>query len=286
MILLTGATGTIGSELVKLLAPERDRLRVMSRDPERAAAITEMGIEVVLGDLDDPASLGAAFSGIDKLFLLTSPAPQQVQQHSNAIEAAQRAGVGYIVRVSVIGAGIDAPFQLGRWHGETDRALADSGVAYTILQPHSFMQNLLASAPLIATTGELYANGGNGKFAAVDARDVAAVASNLLLHPGREGKTYTVTGPEPISYRDMATDLSKVLGRPVRYVDLPAEQMQAGMVAAGLPEWLAQDLVALNEMFGAGRAAHVSTAVPDITGRAARPFTQFARDYADAFEQT
>lgn len=284
MILLTGASGAIGGELVRLLANARIPLRVMTSDPRRIEAIGERRIEVVVGDLNEPESLHAPFAKVEKLFLLTDPSTLQLAQHCNAVAAAGRAGVGYIVKISALGAAVGAAIQLARWHGEADRTLRESGIPYTILRPHTFMQNLLDSAPSIATRGEFYGNGGAGKFPAVDARDVAAVAAHLLIHPGREGKTYDVTGPAPISFSDMAAELSRVLGKPVRYVYLEADAMQASLIQGGMPEWLAADLVRWNEEFGAGHAATVSHAVSEITGRPARSFDQFALDYADAFE--
>lgn len=285
MILLTGATGTIGGELVRLLANARIPIRVMTRHPHRVKAIGERRVDVVVGDLDDPASLRAPFENIEKLFLLTATNPRQVAQHTNAIAAAEQAGVSYVLKISALGASVDAPLRLTQWHGEADSALCESGIPNTILRPHWYMQNLLGSAPSIATTGAFSGNGGDGKFPAVDTRDIAAVAAHLLTHPGREGKIYDLTGPVPISYADMAAELARVLGRPVRYINLETDAMRSALIRDGVPEWLAADLVHLNEIFGAGRATTVSNAIAEITGRAARTFKQFAVDYADAFER-
>ena len=283
MILLTGATGTIGSELVRLLAQQGVGARALVRNTDKAAAIAAAGIEVVQGDLAEPDTLRPAFDGAEKLFLLTGPDLTQVALQQHALRAARDAGVGYVVKISAIGAAPDAPMQFGRWHAEIDRLVSEMGVGYAVLQPHSFMQNLLMSAPGIAATGEFYGSTAEGKYSVVDARDVAAVAAELLTGSGYEDGTYQITGPAALSGKEMARHFSEALGREVRYVDLPPEQFKQGLVGAGIPEWLADDLVILNQIFAAGHGTAVSATVREVTGRPARGLAQFVEDHKAAF---
>lgn len=283
MILLTGATGTIGSYLGKLLVDEDAPFKALVRNPQRAAELRELHVDVVEGDLAIPDSLEVAMQEVDKLFLLSSADERQVELQCNAIEAARAAGVKYLVKVSAIGSAPDSPVQLGRHHAAIEQAVHDSGMAYTILRPNSFMQNFLMSAPTIIGSGEFFGASGDGKIAMVDTRDVAAVAAGLLTGDGRPGEILEVTGPEAISLQQVAATLSEVLDKPVKYVDIPAADLKAGMMETGLPEWLATDLVALHGMYRQGQAAAVSDVVPTITGRPARSFDSFARDHAGAF---
>ncbi len=283
MILVTGATGTIGGELTKLLAEQDIPFRALVRSPEKAQALETQHIETVVGDLQDPASLDRAFNGAGSVFLLSAADERQVKLQLNAVEAAERASVSYVVKVSVIGAEADAPIKLGRDHAAIEQALAGTGITTAFLRPHSFMQNLLGSVELIAKQSEFYGAAGAAKVPLIDARDVAAAAAALLIKPCHESESHVLTGPEGISNNEIAQILSEVTGKSIRYVDIPPEQLKAGMVSAGMPEWLAADLQTLHEMWSKGAGMEVSDGIPTITGRAGRTFREFAQDYAAAF---
>ncbi|HET6765308.1 MAG TPA: SDR family oxidoreductase [Longimicrobiaceae bacterium] len=283
MIVVTGATGKIGSELVRLLRERGQGVRAIVRSAEKGAELAALGAELAVGDLGDAASLRAAFAGGDKLFLLAPAGPDQVALQHNAIQAAKQAGIRHVVKVSALGAAPDSPVALGRWHAETEAELAASGMAWTVLQPHSFMQNLLGSAGTVAGQGMLYAPVGDAPVALVDTRDVAAVAAGVLTQPGHEGRTYVVTGGEAVTYARVAQALGAATGRPVQYVDVPPEAARGGMLAAGLPEWLVDDLLGLFAIFKAGHGATTTDAVRTIGGREPTTIEQFARDHAAAF---
>jgi len=285
MILVTGSTGTIGGELLRLLGERDISCRALVRTPDKAEGMRAHQIEAVVGDFADPASLDRVFEGISRVFLLSAAHERQAELQLNAIAAAKRAGVGYIVKVSVIGAAPDAPIKLGRDHATVERGILDAGITAAILRPHSFMQNVLGSAPIIVQKGEFYGSTGDAKAPLIDARDVAAAAATFLSQPSAQTVSHTLTGPEAISNDEIAHILGDVMGKPVRYVDIPGEQLKAGMVAAGMPEWLATDLLTLNEMWARGMGLEVSNAVPLITGRPGRTFQEFVRDYAAAFRE-
>lgn len=283
-ILVTGATGTIGARLVQRLTAREIPVRAFVRDPVNAQSLHAPSVEIATGDLADPASIRNALHGIEKMFLLTSSSPDQVTLQGNAVRAAEEAGVRHIVKVSALGARPDAPFHLGRWHAETEDQIRDTGLAFTFLHPHVFMQNFLGFASTIQRDEAFYAPLGRAAVSMVDARDVAEVAAAVLQHPAyHTGQTYVITGPEAVSYADAAEALSTVLDRPIRYVDVPPEAYRDRLVEAGRPEWLADDLTALSRIFRAGHGAHLSSVVRDLTGRRGRRFGRFVRDYADAF---
>ena len=281
VILITGGTGNVGSELVRLLLERGAEIRLLARDPGK---VRVEGAEVVGGDLSKPETLAPALAGVDHAFLLSSYLPDQYALHANLIEVSRRLGGIHIVEMCAIGTTHDSPIALLRRFARAEDLLKASGLDWTILEPHMFMQNLLGSAGTIAADGVFYSCTGDGRMAAVDTRDIAAVAAVALTEPGHAGKTYVVTGPEAVSQADMARTISGVLGREVRYVDVPNESFRETMLGFGLTAEQADDITMLyGEIFAAGGGAAVSSAVPDVTGRPARSFEQFVRDHADAF---
>jgi uncharacterized protein YbjT (DUF2867 family) len=284
MILVTGATGTVGSEVVRQVSAAGVPVRALVRDPARGEALAGPGVEIVPGDLLDPASLDSALDGVDKLFLLTAFTPDQETPAANAIAAAQRAGGVHVVRMSVVGASEDSSFATGRGCARTERQLSQSGLDWTVLQPHAFMQNVLGNAGTIATEGALYGTTGEGRIGTVDTRDIASVARTVLTEPGHTGKTYVLTGPESLTHADMAATLAAVLDKEVRYVDVTPDQYEQTLLGYGLPEPLAEDIrVLYGEIFRSGGGDFVTTHVQDVTGRAPRSFEEFVRDHATAF---
>ena len=255
MILVTGATGHVGSELVRLLAEQGAPARALVHSPDKAAPIQRLGLETALGDYEQPDTLDVAMKGCDQLFLLSPPTPRQPQQERHVIEAARRAGVGHVVKQSVPWAGADAPVVFSRWHGQIEEDLAQSGLAYTLLRPSSFMQNFLMSAQQVADQGVLYGMFGEGRVAFIDARDVAAVAAELLTSPGHQ----------------------------IRSVDLGPDGYRQALAGAGMPGWLVDGVVEGNTMLAAGHGATVTDEVARLTGRPPRTFAQFAADHRVAF---
>ncbi len=282
MILVTGATGHIGSELVRLLAAQGTPARALVHSPDKAAMIQRLGLEVAVGDFEQPNSLDAAMAGCDHLLLLTptSPGPQQEQ---NVIDAAKRARVAHVVKVSFLGADPDAREVFHRRHGQIEQYLAQSGLPYTLLQPNYFMQNFLLSAPSVADQGVLYGMTGQGQTSYIDTRDVAAVAAQVLTNPGHAGNSYGLTGPEALSAAEVAERLSSAIGRQVRYVDLAATAFAQALAGAGLPGWLVDALVEGNSLLAAGHGATVTDEVARLTGRPPRTFAEFAADHRVAF---
>lgn len=285
MILLTGATGTSGSEIAKQLSAAGSHFRALVRDRRNAGPLSGLNVELVEGDLGKPETLTKLLEGIDHALLLSSPDERQVEFQGNFIEAAKRAGVSHVVKFSAIGAAPDSISKFLRWHAQTERQLEQSGMGYTLLRPSSFMQNFLQSAGTIQSQGAIYAPIGGAKISFVDVRDIAAVAVKALTEPGHEGKTYIITGPESLSHADVAEKLSKALAKKVNFVDLPPEAFKQAVMGAGIPEWLADGLNELYADWRTGSIAAVSPVVSDVAKKQPIPFDQFARDHMAAFSK-
>ena len=287
-ILVTGATGNVGSLLIPYLTSLGADVRALIRDESRARGLKDAGVEVVVGDLDKPDTLDAAFRGVDKVFLITPPNPNQVIQTENGIQAARRTGSPFVVRLSA-GAVRGMPGALPRisgQHAETDGMLKASGLPYNIIKPHNFMQGTMMAAQTVATDGVVYMPVKDGKIGMIDVRDIVDVAVKVLTEDGHEGKAYTLTGPASISFHDVAAGLSKVLGKEVKYVNVPLEAGREAMVGMGLPEWLADAFSEYLTAFSEGYGDFTTPDVEELTGHPARSYETFARDFAHVFGAT
>ena len=284
MILVTGATGKVGQEVVRQLAAAGAAARALVRDPAGASHIRIPGIDVVLGDLGRPETLAAAFAGVERVFLLTPAAPDQVELQANALAEAVRAGVRHIVKVSVAG-GPDSGTQIGRWHWSTEKQIEASGIDFTFLRPTLYMQQLFAYAPSIAARGTFSAPMGTGEIALVDTLDVAAAAVCALTEEGHGHHIYDLTGPEALSYDAVADAISQAIGKKVSYVHVPPEYAKKQMVADGVPRWLVDDMIILFASFREGYGATVTNAVEEVSKQRPRTFRQFAKDHARVFSE-
>ena len=283
MILITGGTGTAGREISKALERMGARHRSLVRDLARAAASASSNVDLVEGDLSRPETLAAALDGVEKALLLTAASPEAVQQQRNFIAAAKRAGVRYVVKFSSYGAGLHAPHFFGRQHGEGERRLEDSGLPFTMLRPNGFFQNFLGNAGSIQARSAFHAPAGEMKFSAVDVRDIAAVAAHVLTEDGHQWQRYSITGPEALSHAEIAERFSQVLGRTIRYVDVPEDAAREWMLAAGIPPWTVDKLLDLYRYYRSGAAAEVTWEIERVGRKAPIAFQQFVRDHAAAF---
>lgn len=279
MILVTTA-GKVGSEASRLLAERGLPVRVLVRHPEKASALTQAGVEVVEGDLEEPATIDAALKGVSSVVLVSLAIPAQ---ELSVVESAVRAGVEHVVKITSESAP-DSPIARRRGQAQIENGLINSGLSYTLLKNNAYMQNFLMLAPLIAKTNSFGSSTGDGRIGMIDARDVAAVAAEVAASPtAHKGKTYWPTGPDQLSYSDVAAILSKVLDRPITFHPITFEEQRQAMINAGLPETVAEDNAKALSLFAQGEAAYVTDAVPTILGRPARTFRQFAIEYAPAF---
>lgn len=280
MILVTGATGKVGSETVRLLRQREMPVRALVRNPEKAAALAQAGAEIAVGDLEAPLTLDEAMKGITTVVLVS---PGMPAQELNVVHSAARAGAGHVVKITS-NASADSPIARRRWQAEIEAGLIASGLGHTLLRSNAYMQNTLALAPAIAKTSSFGSSTGTGRLGMIDTRDVGAVAAEIAASPvPHEGKTYWLTGPELLSYSDVAEVLSTVLGRPITYRQLSYSGDKEAMIRAGLPEPVAEMNAQAFGLVAAGDAAWVTEDVPSLLGRPARSFEQFATDHAAAF---
>ncbi len=279
MILVTTA-GKVGSETVRLLRRREVSVRVLLRTPENAAAMSDLGADVVVGDLDSPASVDQAMEGVTSVVLVSPAVPAQ---ELNVIDSARRAGVEHVVKATSK-ASADSPIARRRGQSEIEAGLVAAGLAHTLLRSNAYMQNVLALAPAVDRTGGFGSSAGAGRVGMVDARDVAAVAAEVADSPaGHAGKTYWLTGPALITYAHVAETLSRVLGRAIAYRPGTFEQDKQAMMRAGLPEPLATMNAQALSLVAEGDAEWLSEDVTAVLGRPPRSFEQFATDYASAF---
>jgi uncharacterized protein YbjT (DUF2867 family) len=281
MVIVTGASGRTGGEVVRLLSTRGIRVRALVRDPARTKGLNGPGVEIVVGDLTRPATLDPAFRGATKLFLVSSPDPDVETLHGNAIEAAKRAGIRHVVRLSAHSASQTSIPMLLRVHGEVDERLSRSGLSFTILRPHAFFQNTFFHASTVASDGVIYGVQ-DGPIPMIDNRDVALAAAAVLTANGHSGRMYDLTGPEALTQTQVAEKLSAALDRPVRYMVVPPEALREGL-RGKLPEWLADAYLDLTLNYVGGRDCEMSDGFERITGKKPRSYDQFARDFASAF---
>lgn len=282
MICITGAGGTVGREVIKQLELANVPYRAAYFSKEKVEAALAQGIDAVSIDYSRPQTLRTAFQEYDKLFLLGPNALNQTQLELNAVEAAKAVGVQYIVKQSVMGAeGED--FSLALIHRPVEKAIEASGMAWTFLHPNSFMQNVVTfMSETIKAESAFYSASSEAKIAHVDVRDIATVAVKILTEskPIHFGQAYTLTGSEALSYDDLASELSKVLGRFISHISLSPEDLKRGMLAEGMPEAITERMLDLERYYREDRASRITDDIKQVTGQEPIRFAQYVRDYA------
>jgi uncharacterized protein YbjT (DUF2867 family) len=271
MILITGATGTIGSQLTRILAERGAAFRTMTRRPEALSG-------AVFGDFDDPASLSAAVQGVASVFLLTSGAADLARHDLAMLEAARQGGVRKVVKLSVIDVGPAA-----QWHRPGEEALAEAEFAWTVLRPTTFASNALYWAENVRSGRPIPNPTGDGRQGIVDPRDIAEVAAEVLLSDRHDGQTLTLTGPELLSVADQVAVLSTVLDRPVSTIDVAIADLRADLLASGASAEYADGVATGSQLVRAGGNAILTPDVERVLHRAPRSFETWVQDHQGAF---
>jgi uncharacterized protein YbjT (DUF2867 family) len=280
MILITGASGNVGGEVLKQAAQTGAKIRAAYQDVSKVKA--PAGTEVATVDFKQPETLRVALHGIDRVFLVGPPTAQLPSLEQQAVDVIKHSNVRQLVKLSAMG-GRDAIFP--RLHAESEDYILAAGIPYTFLRANGFMQNLVNySAGTINSQNAFYGSEGDGKVSHIDIRDIAAVAAKVLTEDGHAGKAYTLTGPESLSNAEIAEMLSGLLARTISFVNLPPEQMKQALLAADVPEWNANALIDLQRFYREGKAATTTQDVERLLGRKAINYNQFLRDYRFAFE--
>jgi uncharacterized protein YbjT (DUF2867 family) len=287
-ILVTGATGTLGSEVVKQLSSVTPAVNIKA-GVHSAQNIKKDGdrVEVVLIDYNKPETLKEALNQVDKLFLLTPDVPNAHELASNLVIEAKKAGIRHIVKQSVMGADLEADVGTFRLHRQAEEIIEQSGIPFTFLRPNEFMQNFINfHSHFIKNNNAFYLPLEDAKVSLVDVRDIAAVAVKSLTEDRSDkhnNKTYLITGPEALSYYQAAEILSSATDKKISYVNISEEEARGAMKEMGMSDWLINTISELHDYFRKGNASQVSSAVEEVTGKKPISFSQFAKDYAEAF---
>jgi uncharacterized protein YbjT (DUF2867 family) len=254
MILITGASGSVGKAVLREASRRESKFRGMFRSKEEAAKAPS-GCEAVLADYSDRQSLRKALEGVTSVFVVCSPIPQLVELESNVLDVCKEFGVKHVVLHSALGAG-DYGKSFPSWHRKVEDKLKVTGISYTILRPNGFLQNIVTyNAPSIRAQGAFYAAMGDAKVSYLDVGDIAVVAAKALKGGVHAGKTYELNGPEAISNQELAKRISKVAGRTVNYVDIPESAQREAMLGLGMPEWQVTALLELQQYYKQGGGA-------------------------------
>jgi (4-alkanoyl-5-oxo-2,5-dihydrofuran-3-yl)methyl phosphate reductase len=279
MILVTGATGNVGSELVPQLLALGQSVRVLTRD-ERKVADLDANVERAVGDFDQPETLEKAMQGVDRIFLVTA----ETQQDINVLEAAKRSGIKHVVKLSssqVLWADF---LPIGRWELEQEKLIEASGLAWTMLRPGQFMSNALMWAAMVKKRGMVIFPGGKGRTAPIDPSNVAEMAVLALTQPGHEGRRYEPTGPEFLTTAQQAQILGKVLGKRLHYVNPPLFVARIFMRRSGMKPELVDALLILAKAAGRGALERPVDTMPQLFGHPLRTFEDWCRKHIAAFQ--
>ena len=280
MILVTGATGTVGREVVAQLLVAGEKVRALTRNPSRAHLDEQ--VELVAGDFNQPETLAKAVEGVESIFSLAF-GPQLAIQEASLAQAGQKAGAQHIVKLSALRPGGEARSTIATWHLASERAIQNMGIAWTFVQPGAFMSNALNWRDTIKSQGKVFSNYGDGKAAYIHPRDIAAVAVHALTEPGHEGKAYQVTGPEALSVGEVVQLLSEAVGKPIEYVPITDDATREGMQKAGLPAFLIDALLPYASFVRTGKGAEILPTVEEVIGRRPLTFADWAREHATDF---
>jgi uncharacterized protein YbjT (DUF2867 family) len=279
-ILVTGATGTIGSQVVKALRGTPGvAVRAAVRGSEQARVLAGDNVTTVEFDYERPETLAKAVDGADRIFLVTPFTNDQVELGTRLIDAAKQSGVKHVVKLSAIGCEIEPGIQLGRWHRAIEKKVEASGIAWTFLRPNNFFENFFNFYGPDAQ-GKIHLPWGQAAASFIAGADIAAVAKAALTGTGHEGKAYVLTGPEALTIAQAAKTIGEVSGRAITYVDVPEETAKQGMLGFQMPLWMVDAMMELHGIDKAGYAAAVTDDATRLTGRQPKTFAEFARESA------
>jgi len=282
MILITGASGTVGREVRNEVARTGQPHRAMYRSKQDAAKAPS-GTETVIADFADKSSLAVALRGVESVYLVCSPIPDLPQLEGNMVDACQSAGVRRIVLNSALGAG-DYPKSFPAWHRKVEDKLTATKLAYCILRPNSFLQNIVAFyASTIRSQGAFYAAMENARVSYLDVRDIAAVAAKALQGGEHDGKTYELNGPEAVTFAEVADRITKQTGAAANYVDIPVDAQRKAMLEQGMPEWQVTALLDLQAYYTGGQGGSTDGLLAKLLGRQPISLDRFLTENAAEF---
>lgn len=282
-ILITGATGKTGLPLVEQLADRKVPFRALVHSVLKEPIVSKWTSDIATGDYEDTAAMERAFDGIERVYLVTPPSQNQVRIQTGLVDIAKKKGVKHIVKLSALGASAQSPVWLLRAHAEIEEHIRKSGIGWTFLHPHYFMENLLMNAESVIRDGAVYSPLGDAAISPISVHDIAAVAAEVLTGTGHEGKTYVLTGPESLGYWEIASVLGRVIGRTVVYVPITFDAARQGLTKAGMPGWFAEDILQMMKTWAEGRGSRVTHDVEVIIERKPIALREFFECHKDVF---
>lgn len=279
VVLVVGGTGQVGRALIDSLTGQPIiQLRALVRDDKKAKALTSRGVQTIVGSLEDPSAVRQALVGVDTVALITPAGAHAFEQAAAFIKLAVDARVRKIVRLSAIKAAENGPTDNTRQHGQTERAIRDSGLTFVVLRPQYYMQNLLGGVASIADQGKLYAGVADAKIGMIDSRDVASALAAAVLSESFNGKTFEVTGPESISHEAVAAELGQSLKRTVQYIPVSPEAAGEAVRAFGADDWTVRLIADYSRAYTDGFGDFITDAVQVLTGHAPRSVRAFTKE--------
>ncbi len=284
MILVTGASGTVGREVLAEVRKTGKPVLAMYRSADDTRNAPP-GVNIVVADFADQTALQKALRGVDALFLVCSPVPELVELESNVLDACKAVGVRHVVLNSALGAG-DYPKSFPSWHRKVEDKLKACGLGYTILRPNTFMQNIVAyNAPSIRAQGAFYSAMGDRKISFIDVRDIGAGAAKILAEPAaHSGKIYEWNGPQALNYTEVAAMLSKITGRAVQFVNIPEDAQRKSMLDLGMPSWQVEALLDLQRYYTVEKkGAEITPTLEQVLGHPAIRMEQYLSESKEAF---
>ncbi len=268
VILVTGASGKTGFPIVSELASAGVPVRALVHTKAKKKMFENMKeVELMEGDYSDTRSLEGALSGIHKAYLVSPPSPDMVKLQSNFVNMARLTGLKHVIKLSALGTGENSPVGLLRDHAEIEDYIRKTGIAYTFLHPHFFMENLLVNSESVTKNGVLYSPLGDARIAPIALQDIASVAARILIDGGHLGTTYVLSGPESLTFSEIAAIWSKVIGKTIRYSTVSFDATRQEMAQSGMPTWMAENMIRLMKTWAEGKGDIVSHYVERIIGR-------------------
>ncbi len=281
-ILIAGATGNTGSEIVNQLLEKGIKFKAISRNRNKFRTIT--GVNWVEGDFADEYSLVSALKNVERIYVAMPAHPDNEVWINKVISASKKAGVLHIVKLSGIGVSPDAGSEIIRVHAKTDDMIIHSGLVYTLLRSNSFYQNIFASIPAIKNQCSIYSPLSDSRLSLIDIRDVAAVAVKALTENGHDNKIYNLTGPEALSYFDIAKKIGSVTGKDITCCPISKDQAESAMLKAGVSEWRADKLSEILAWFAEGGYETITSDVESALGRLPYSFDEFLNEQKERFQ--
>jgi uncharacterized protein YbjT (DUF2867 family) len=281
-ILLTDPTGTVGNAVVKRLASSDQNIIRVAVDTKEKVGKIKHADEIVEIDYTKPETIAEAMDNVDRLFLRIPPSDGMVDISSNFVDETKKNGVDFIVKLSVMGADVEPGYTIGRLHRQVEKIIEESGIPFVFLRPNSFMQNFVTrSSQTLKTQNAISLPAGDAKISLVDARDVAAVAAEVLTGNGSQhmNKVYDITGPEALSHNQFAEALSTEIGRKISYMNISGEQLRDRLKMMGIVEWFIDNALELYTMYRSDYRSQTTTVVEQLTEQEPISFSQFVSDY-------